>query len=177
MIDTFDAKIILLVGMMGAGKTQIGKALAETVNASFFDTDVEIEKASGMKIRDMFEIYGEQVFRDTEQRVMVRLLSDDKPKVISSGGGAYLTPTIRDLAREKAITVWVHSPIPVLVERVRRTKRRPLVDKDDAAQVMEEIFEKRRPLYEKADVHIHNDGRARVYDVVDEIIDKIRQLG
>ncbi len=177
MIDTFDAKIILLVGMMGAGKTQIGKALADKVGASFFDTDIEIERASGMKIRDMFEIYGEQVFRETEQKVMIRLLSDDKPKVISSGGGAYLTPTIRELAQEKAITVWVHSPIHVLLERVRRTKRRPLVDKEDAAQVMEEIFEMRRPLYEDTDIHIKNDGSSRVYDVVDEIIDKIGQLG
>lgn len=169
-------KIILLVGMMGAGKTQIGKGLAQSLDLPFYDTDVEIEKASGMRIRDMFEIYGEQVFRETEQKIMVRLLNDHRPKVISSGGGAYLTDAIREISKQNAISVWINSSIPILLERVRRTKRRPLVDKDDAVHVMVDILRKRRPMYEDTDIRIDNEGERRVHDVVEEIVEKIQKL-
>jgi shikimate kinase len=148
---------IVLVGMMGVGKSTIGKMLASSLGIEFVDSDDEIEKAAGMKIAEIFERSGEDGFRDGERRVIARLISEE-PKVIATGGGAFVNEQTRALIKEQCISVWIDADLDILVERVARRSHRPLLVGRDPREVLTELSVKRTPFYEQADIHVRSDS-------------------
>ncbi len=162
------AKPVVLVGLMGAGKSTIGRRLASSLGISFVDADAEIAEAAGCSISDIFEIYGESIFRDLEQRVMQRLLND-KPCIIATGGGAFINPGIRAAIRDKAISVWLKAELDVLLERVSRRDTRPLLKTGDRRAILSRLMDERYPIYAEADIAI--DSNAGVHeDVVQSVL-------
>lgn len=162
------ARPLVLVGLMGAGKSTIGRRLAASLEASFIDADQEISLAAGCSIADIFEIYGEAIFRDVEQRVMLRLLSGE-PAVIATGGGAFINPDIRAAIKEKAVSVWLKADLPVLVERVSRRDTRPLLKSGDKGEILQKLMDDRYPVYAEADITV--DSNAGLHEtVVDTIL-------
>jgi shikimate kinase len=146
-------KTIALVGLMGAGKTTIGRRLAERLKLPFRDADVEIELAAGRSVSEIFQDLGETEFRAGEQRVIARLLGDP-PHVLATGGGAYLREDTRALLRQRAVTVWLKADLGVLARRVSRRDTRPLLRGRDPLQVLRAQAEARYPFYAQADVTV-----------------------
>ncbi len=148
-------RTIALVGLMGAGKSTVGRRLAGKLGRSFHDSDNEIEKAAGLSVSDIFSLHGEEEFRRGEQSVLKRLL-EEPPHVLATGGGAYLNPETRDLMREKAVTIWLNADLETLWRRVSRRTHRPLLRRPDAKEVLSNLFDQRRPIYEQADLTVHS---------------------
>jgi shikimate kinase len=144
---------IVLVGLMGAGKSTIGRRLATKLNLPFVDADNEIEDAAGMTIADIFARFGEAYFRDGERRVIQRLV-DGTPKVIATGGGAFVNDDTRALILSDALAIWLDAPVDVLVERVRRRDTRPLLRGRDPGAVLRDLARVRNPLYALAPVRV-----------------------
>jgi shikimate kinase len=144
---------IVLVGLMGVGKSTVGRRLAARLGLPFVDADAEIEIAAGMAIADIFALFGEDYFRDGERRVIARLM-DGKPKVIATGGGAFVNDDTRALILRDALAVWLKADLEVLVDRVTRRDTRPLLRQRDPAEVLAELAAKRDPLYALAPVHV-----------------------
>lgn len=144
---------IVLVGLMGVGKTTIGRRLAKRLNLPFVDADHEIEAAAGMKIAEIFQRFGEAHFRDGERRVIARLI-DGRPQVIATGGGAFMNDETRALILAHATAIWLDSDIDTLAERVGRRSDRPLLVGRDARTVLRELAEVRNPVYALAPIHI-----------------------
>lgn len=144
---------IVLVGLMGAGKSHIGRELAKLTANKFYDADHEIEEAAGCSISDIFANYGEQAFRDGEKKVIARLL-DEKPIILATGGGAFMNDETRGLILENAISVWLKADLEVLVERTSRTNHRPLLQQGDAREILQELIDKRYPIYAEADIEV-----------------------
>ncbi len=147
---------VVLVGMMGVGKTSIGRKLAERLGLPFVDADEEIEKAADLSVAEIFERFDEAYFRDGERRVIARLI-EGKPKVIATGGGAFINDETRALILEKAHSVWLNADIDVLVERVSRRNHRPLLTGRDPRQVLTELGTIRDPIYAQANIHARSD--------------------
>jgi shikimate kinase len=162
---------VVLVGLMGAGKTSVGKRLARALGLPFVDADNEIETAAGMTIKDIFELYGEPAFRDLERRVVARLL-DDSPRILALGGGAFIDPATRALVRARGLSVWLRVGLDVLVERTARRTHRPLLNRSDPRAVLERLIEQRYPIYAEAELTVDTE-RGDVEDVVQHIIDRI----
>ena len=146
-------KPLVLVGLMGVGKTTIGRRLAKKLGLPFVDADEEIEKAAGLTIAEIFERFDEDYFRDGERRVIARLM-DDKPQVIATGGGAFMNDETRQLILDKATAIWLDADIEILVERVSRRDTRPLLKTGDPAVILRDLAEKRNPVYAQAQVHV-----------------------
>ena len=146
-------RTVALVGLMGAGKSTVGRRLAEKLGRPFHDSDDEIEKAAGLSVSDIFALHGEEEFRRGEHKVLSRLLNGP-PQVLATGGGAYLNPETRDLMREKAVTVWLNAELETLWKRVSRRNHRPLLRRPDAKQVLSNLFDERRSIYELADLTV-----------------------
>lgn len=144
---------VVLIGLMGVGKTTIGRRLAYRLNVEFVDADAEIERAAGLAIAEIFERYGEAEFRDGERRVIARLL-DGKIKVIATGGGAFMNEATRALVLERATGIWIDADIDVLAERVSRKDNRPLLKGRDAGEALRELAGIRNPIYAQAPVHV-----------------------
>ncbi len=144
-------KSIVLIGLMGAGKSRIGKDLATKYGFSFADTDLEIVKAAGCSISDIFELYGEEAFRDLEERVISRLLVK-KVKVIATGGGAFMNAKNRDNINKYGVSIWLKAELNVLIERTSRRKGRPLLERGDPATILKGLMSERYPIYGKADI-------------------------
>ena len=142
---------IVLVGLMGAGKTSIGRRLAAQLGMPFRDADAEIELAAGCTVPELFSRYGERAFRDGERRVIRRLLGAD-PLVLAFGGGAYMDPDTRAATRAEAVTIWLRCPLPTLVRRVSGREHRPLLHGGDAAEILQRLVDQRYPIYAEADV-------------------------
>jgi shikimate kinase/3-dehydroquinate synthase len=149
--DTLIRRSIVLVGLMGAGKTSIGRRLAARLGLPFRDADAEIELAAGYSIPELFNRYGEPAFRDGERRVIRRLLAGD-PTVLALGGGAFMDPETRATARREAVSVWLRCPLPTLVRRVAGRNNRPLLAAGDQENSLRRLMEQRHPLYAEADV-------------------------
>ena len=147
------ARCIVLVGMMGAGKSTIGRRMATRLRLPFLDADTEIETAAGMSIPDIFEAHGEPHFRDGEARVIARLL-DNGPAVIATGGGAFMHEETRNRIRDKAVSIWLKADAEIIMRRVRRRADRPLLHTPDPAATVERLLGEREPVYEKADITI-----------------------
>ena len=147
------ARPIALVGLMGAGKTTVGRRLAARLDLPFVDVDAEIEAASGLSVSEIFERFGEAHFRDGERRVIARLI-DGAPKVIATGGGAFMQDDTRALLLERAITIWLDADVATLVERVRRRNTRPLLKDKDPGEVLTELAAVRNPVYAQAQIRV-----------------------
>lgn len=148
---------IVLVGLMGVGKTTVGRRLAARLGLPFVDSDVEIEEVSGYSIAEMFARFGEESFRDGERRVVTRLLGGG-PKVLATGGGVFINPRTRAAILERATAVWLDAEVGVLVERATRRNTRPLLAGGDAGAVMARLDAERRPIYAEAHVHIRTEA-------------------
>ncbi|NJR77049.1 shikimate kinase [Sphingomonas corticis] len=144
---------IVLVGLMGAGKSTVGRRLAGRLGLPFVDADIEIERAAGMTIADIFSRFGEPYFRDGERRVIQRLI-DGRPKVIATGGGAFVNDATRALILSEALAIWLDAPVEVLAERVRRRDTRPLLRGKDPLAVLRELAAVRNPLYALAPIRV-----------------------
>ncbi len=146
-------RTIVLVGLMGAGKTKIGRRLAARLNLPFFDSDTEIEAAAGETIEEIFRIRGEAVFRDGERRVIARLLTQPV-HVLATGGGAFMDAATRHLIVRRGVSVWLRADLDVLLARVARRTNRPLLEQGDRRAVLAELIERRHPIYGEADLII-----------------------
>ena len=164
---------VVLVGMMGAGKSTIGRRLAARLRLPFLDADIEIEAAhAGMTIPEIFATHGEPYFRDGEARVIARLL-DSGPSVIATGGGAFMREETRNRIRDKAISIWLKADADVIMKRVKRRADRPLLQTEDPVATVSRLLEAREPVYQTADLTIGS--RDVPHDrVVDECIDALR---
>lgn len=147
---------IALVGLMGAGKSTIGRRLAVRLNLPFVDADTEIERAAGCSIPDIFERYGEARFRDGERRVIARLLKG-LPTVLATGGGAFVDPETRQLILDRSWSIWLRAELDVLVDRCRRRDNRPLLQGGDMRQTLERLIAERYPVYRAADFIVDSD--------------------
>ena len=142
-----------LIGLMGAGKTTVGRKLAQYLSLPFHDSDAEIESASRMSVPELFAAYGEPEFRALEARVIARLATEG-PQVLATGGGAFMREETRNILREKAITVWLKADLDTLMERVRKRAGRPLLQAPDPEAVMRNLIEVRYPVYATADITV-----------------------
>ena len=145
------SKPIVIVGLMGAGKSQIGRELAAKLRLPFVDADDEIVKAAGCSVSDIFELYGEKAFRDVEERVISRLLNS-KVQIIATGGGAFMSVKVRKAISEYGVSNWLKAALEVLVERTARRKGRPLLENGDPATILKGLMDERYPVYEEADI-------------------------
>lgn len=164
---------IVLIGMMGVGKSTVGRRLAARLGLHFVDADEEIEKAAGMTITEMFERYGEAHFRDGERRVIARLM-DGEPRVIATGGGAFMQDETRRLILDHATAIWLDADINILVDRVSRREGRPLLKGKDPRVVLTDLAAIRNPVYALAPIHVKS--AAAPHDVtVERILEKLSQ--
>lgn len=161
-------RMIVLIGLMGAGKTSIGRKLADRLGLPFVDADEEIVKAADLSIPDIFEIYGEQEFRAGEERVIKRLLRG-KAKVLATGGGAFMNPRIRGAIAARGLSVWLKADLDVLVRRTARRTDRPLLSKGDPETILGTLMNERYPVYAGADVIVKT-GNESVNETLERII-------
>ncbi len=153
IIAALGARSIVLVGMMGAGKSTIGRRLSARLGMPFLDADAEIEAAAGMSIPDIFESRGEPDFRDGEARVIARLL-DSGPAVLATGGGAFMRKETRDRIRDKAVSIWLRAEADIIMRRVKRRSDRPLLQTADPELTVGRLISEREPVYRQADLTI-----------------------
>ena len=158
----------MLVGLMGAGKSTVGRRLAKRLDLPFVDSDDAIEDAAGFSAAEIFERYGEADFRDGERRLVARLI-DGEVRVIATGGGAYVDPRTRQLLNERAITIWLDAPVDVLADRTGRRDTRPLLRDGDRKDTLERLAEQRGPAYSEAHIRVRS-GDGAHKDVVDSIL-------
>lgn len=144
-------KPIVMIGLMGAGKSRIGRELASKYGLAFIDTDDEIVKAAGCSVSDIFKQYGERAFRDVEERVISRLLTDE-PRIIATGGGAFMNKKIRKLITKKATSIWLKAELDVLIKRTALRSDRPLLEKGNPERILKTLMIERYPFYSKADI-------------------------
>ena len=163
-------KTIVIVGLMGAGKTTVGRRLARKLNLPFVDSDHEIEKAASLSVAEIFEVFGEDEFRSGERRVIERLLKG-KVKVLATGGGAYMNEGTRALIKENAITVWIKVDVPLLVERTKLRDTRPLLKNGNRLEILTRLADERYPIYSEADI-----TALSVEGSHDEVVDEILNL-
>lgn len=151
----WSGKPIVLVGLMGAGKSTVGRRLAQRLALPFVDADTEIETAAGMTINDIFDKFGEAYFRDGERRVIQRLI-DGRPKVIATGGGAFIQEPTRALILKQAVAIWLDAKPDILADRVRRRDNRPLLRGKDAEVALSELAVVRNPFYAMAPIRVES---------------------
>jgi len=164
---------IVLVGLMGVGKSTVGRKLAEMLETEFVDADEEIETAAQRSIAEMFEEFGETYFRDGERRVIGRLI-EEGGGVIATGGGAFVDAETRALILEKAIAVWIHSSIDILVERTSRRNTRPLLRNGDPKEILTRLYKEREPFYSQAQIRVESENapHAETARAILEAVDK-----
>jgi shikimate kinase len=172
LTDKLDRPIVL-VGLMGAGKSTVGRRLARRLGLPFVDSDTEIEEAAGTSAADLFERYGENDFRDGERRLVARLI-DGTVRVIATGGGAFVDPLTRQLLNERAITVWLDAPVEVLAERTGRRNTRPLLRGGNRSATLARLSEQRQPMYAEAHIRILS-GDGAHGNVVEAIVDALSE--
>jgi len=165
---------IVLVGMMGAGKSTIGRRLSARLRLPFLDADTEIETAAGMSIPDIFETHGEPHFRDGEARVIARLI-ESGPAVLATGGGAFMREETRSRIRNKAVSIWLKADADIIMRRVKRRVDRPLLRTTDPATTVARLIEEREPMYRHADVTIWSRDVPHE-KIVDECIEALHAL-
>jgi shikimate kinase len=174
-------KSLVLVGMMGAGKSAIGQRLAGSLGIEFFDADEEIESAAGRSIPDIFEYYGEQFFREGERRVILRLLKGPI-KVVATGGGAYMNDETRAEIKERAHSIWLRADIDTLWRRVSRRSNRPMLHTANPKKTLQDLIEKRYSVYGEADITVestdgpHQQTVDRVINAVNEFLGNINDV-
>ncbi|HXM00045.1 MAG TPA: shikimate kinase [Rhizomicrobium sp.] len=168
-------RTVVLVGMMGAGKSAVGRRLAAKLDVAFRDADAEIEAAAGCSITDIFDRYGESAFRDGERKVIGRLLGET-PHVLATGGGAFVDAETRARIKEAGISVWIKAPIDVLLSRVARRDNRPLLRNGDPRDILEKLLVERTPIYAQADLTVESEDGPH-HTAVDEIVAALKARG
>lgn len=166
-------KTVVLVGMMGAGKTAVGKALAAALHAPFLDSDAEIEKAANMTIPEIFARDGEAFFRLKESQVIGRLLAEEKG-VLSTGGGAFMSADNRQAITEQGVSVWLNADLSLLWSRVKHKDTRPLLRVPDPLAALTELYNTRVPVYAKADLTVVSEAGLSIDTMADRVIDALR---
>ena len=167
------SRSVVLVGLMGAGKSAIGKRLAQRLGLPFVDADEEIERAAGCSVAEFFERFGEAEFRAGERRVIARLL-DGPPHVLSTGGGAYMDADTRALMRARATTVWLRADLDVLYDRVKRRGHRPLLKQGEPREILNRLMQQRYPIYAEADVTVESTAQP-AERTTEEVIEALRR--
>jgi shikimate kinase len=165
---------VVLVGMMGAGKSTVGRRLSGRLGLPFLDADIEIEAAAGMSISDIFETHGEPHFRDGEARVIARLL-DSGPAVLATGGGAFMREETRGRIRAKAVSIWLKADADIIMRRVKRRADRPLLQTEDPEATVGRLMREREPVYQHADLTIWSRDVPHE-KIVDECVDALHAL-
>jgi shikimate kinase len=166
-----DQRDLVFVGLMGAGKSVIGRMVAQALAVPFMDTDAEIEKVSRMTIAELFAAYGETEFRALETRVIGRLLKGG-PRVISTGGGAFINENTRSLIKEGGVSVWLKADLDVLWERVNKRDHRPLLKTENPKATLENLMNQRYPIYAEADLTVHS-GNVRKEAMVNAVLSAV----
>jgi len=151
--EALGSRSIVLIGLMGAGKTAVGRRLANRLDLNFIDADTEIEVAAGATISEIFAEHGESYFRQGERKVIKRLM-EAGPQVLATGGGAYMNPETRANIKARGLSVWLKADVKVLLKRVGRRDNRPLLAGGDSEKVMKKLIEERYPIYAEADVTV-----------------------
>ncbi len=164
---------IVLIGLMGAGKSSVGRRLAKCLDLPFSDADQEIEKAADCTVEEIFARHGEAAFRAGERRVIARLL-DGPPQVLATGGGAFMDPETRAAISEKSISIWLRAERAVLLERVLRRDNRPLLKQGDPQQILRQLMAERDPVYGLADLTVTS-GQGPHENVVEDIVDALQR--
>lgn len=172
IIKALGKNSIVLVGLMGAGKTSIGKRLATALDLPFNDADTEIEKAAQKSIAEIFSDHGEEYFRVGERKVISRLLHNG-PQILATGGGAYMNEETQQEIREHGVSVWLKADLKILMNRVLRRDHRPLLLNDDPEAVMRKLIDERYPVYAKADITVTS-REVPHEEIVGDILDKLR---
>lgn len=162
-------KTVVMVGMMGAGKTAVGRVLATRLGAKFLDSDAEIETAANMTVPEIFTRDGERFFRRKESQVIRRLLRDESC-ILSTGGGAFMSALNRAMISKNGVSVWLNADHDVLWNRVRHKSSRPLLRTGDPKATLAEIYDERVPIYGLADISVVSDGNASIEDMVDRVL-------
>ncbi len=165
------SRTVVLVGLMGAGKTAVGRRLAARLGVAFADADQAIEEAAGCTIEEIFQRYGEAAFRDVERRVIARLLQDP-PHVLSTGGGAFMDGETRAAIRARAVSLWLKADLDVLVARTARRGNRPLLKQGDPRAVLERLMALRHPVYAEADLMVES-REGPVEETVDRVLEAL----
>ncbi|WP_375636458.1 MULTISPECIES: shikimate kinase [unclassified Bartonella] len=160
LLSSLDERALVLVGLMGAGKSVIGKRVATMLRLPFYDSDQEIEKAAQMTITEIFEIYGESEFRALEQRVILNLMKKN-PLVLATGGGAYINENIRKAIHKNGISIWLKVDLDILMQRVSKHPTRPLLQTANPKETMQKLMEQRYPIYAKANLTINSHKESR----------------
>lgn len=166
--EALGTRSVVLVGLMGAGKSSIGRRLAHRLGVAFVDADTEIEKAADLTIPEIFERHGEAYFRSGEVRVVSRIL-DSGPQVLATGGGAYMNAGTRARIRAKGVSVWLKAEFDVLMKRVRRRNDRPLLRTEDPEAVLRRLMDERYPVYAEADLTVVS-REATHEEIVEEVL-------
>ena len=169
--SALERKSLVLIGLMGAGKSAIGRRLGKRLGLSFVDADKEIEAAAGKSVTEIFNDHGEDYFRDGERRVIARLL-ENGPVVLATGGGAYMTEATRAEIADKGLSIWLKADLETLMERVSRRDTRPLLQAGDPRQIMQTLMDERYPVYASADITI--ESRDVPHEIiVEEIVEAV----
>ena len=171
--DLFLPRTLVLVGLMGAGKTAVGRRLAARLDLSFVDADHEIEAAAGCSVEDIFARYGEVEFRNVERRIIARLLCEPV-HILATGGGAYMDPQTRARIAKSGLSLWLRADLNLLVERTSRRHHRPLLKRGNPRRILAELMARRYPVYETADMVVDSND-APPERTVDAVITAIRQ--
>jgi len=169
--EALGSRCIVLIGLMGAGKTAVGRRLANRLGLAFVDTDSEIELAAGQTVSEIFAEHGEPYFRQGEAKVVARLLQGD-PKVLATGGGAYMDAGTRATIKANGVSIWLKAELPVLLHRVRRRDNRPLLTAGDPETVIRKLMQERYPVYAEADITVESRDvphEVIVYDVLEAL--------
>ncbi|KNG93028.1 shikimate kinase [Pseudaestuariivita atlantica] len=166
-------KTVALVGMMGAGKTAVGRALAARLGVPFLDSDSEIEQAAAMSIAEIFARDGEPFFREREYEVIARLLEEERG-ILSTGGGAFLAEATRNVISDKGVSLWLNADLDLLWNRVKHRDTRPLLRTPDPYATLKQIYEARVPVYALADISVTSRPEYAIEDMVDQVIDALK---
>lgn len=173
-ISFMPPKTIALVGLMGCGKTSIGRRLAKKLELPFSDSDQEVELSAGCSMKEIYNVYGEEAFKNGERRVIARLLNQP-PQILATGGSSILDEETQALLKEKSITVWLDADIETLVARVSRRNDRPLIQDGNQREVLEELIKTCYPVYERSDIHVQTFDEA-TNTTVDRVIAAISEF-
>lgn len=169
--DSLDQSIVI-IGLMGVGKSRLGKALSKAIHIPFQDSDDEIETAAGMSISDIFEKFGEPYFRDGEHRVIKRLLEDENAQVIATGGGAIMTPQTADMVWGQAMTIWIRAELKTMIERTSKNDSRPLLKGGNSEDILQNLIDQRYPTYSKANIIVQSD-QGSFDEIVEDMITQV----
>ena len=166
--------MIVLVGLMGAGKSSIGNRLSDFLNVGFIDADNEIEKAAGMTIVEIFEKFGEKYFRAGEKKVVSRLMLQ-KPQVLATGGGAFISKDLRELIKIHGFSIWLKADFETLWPRVSGKKNRPLLNQAEPEKALKNLITKRNPIYSKADITMESKTKVTHSKMVKKIVSELKK--